>query len=147
MSRLLIGPTSIKKNIAVRWKHLLNATVAMAKSRRTNMRPVMVRPTLTSVGLAIVLLPALIYGGIFYFLLIAIFLVGSAWEYIRIYRTVRCEPNEVVTIGGVLLIATARFFFARAAILLFVLLILTAMTIHLVAYERGREQAGFDFTI
>ena len=107
----------------------------------------MLKRTLTSLGLAIVLLPALIYGGIFYFLLITIFLVGGAWEYVRMYRAVRCEPNEIITIGGVLLITTARFFFVRAAIPLFVLLILIAMTVHLVAYERGRDQAALDFTV
>jgi phosphatidate cytidylyltransferase len=30
---------------------------------------------------------------------------------------------------------------------LFVLLILLAMTVHVIAYERGREQAGLDFTV
>jgi len=71
----------------------------------------MLKRTLTSLGLAVVLLPALIYGGIFYLLLIAIFLVGGAWEYVRMYRAVRREPNEIITIGGVLVIATARFVF------------------------------------
>ncbi|HEX9334128.1 MAG TPA: phosphatidate cytidylyltransferase [Anaerolineales bacterium] len=107
----------------------------------------MFRRTLTALGLAIIGLPAIIYGGVFYYLLIGAALVGAAWEYVRLYRAVKVEPNEIVTIGGVLGIATARFFFPEAAIPVFVLLVLLAMTIHLVAYERGRDQAGLDFAI
>ena len=74
-------------------------------------------------------------------------LAGSAWEYICMYRAVRYAPNEIVTIGGVLCIVTARFFFPQAAVTLFVLLILLAMAVHLVAYECGRDPAALDFTI
>src|SRR5574338_1206116 len=116
MSRQLIGRTSIRKNIAVRWKGLLNVIAVMAKSPRTNMRPAMLKRTLTALGLAVIGLPAIIYGGVFYYLIIAIVLAGSAWEYVRLYRAVRYEPNEIVTVGGVLVLATARFFFAEAAI-------------------------------
>ena len=76
----------------------------------------MLRRTLTALGLAVVGLPAIIYGGVFYYLLITIILAGSAWEYVRMFRAVHYEPNQIVTIGGVLCIATARFFFAEAAI-------------------------------
>jgi len=107
----------------------------------------MLRRTLTALGLAVVGLPAIIYGGVFYYLLIGVFLAGSAWEYVCMYRAVRSAPNEIVTIGGVLCITTARFFFPGAAIPLFVLLILLAMTVHLVAYERGRDEAGIDFAV
>src|SRR5215211_1395116 len=147
MSRLLTGLISIRKNIAVRWKHLLSVTAAMAKSRRTNMRPVMLKRTLTALGLAVVGLPAIIYGGVFYYLLIAIVLAGSAWEYVRMYRAVHFEPDQIFTIGGVLCIATARFFFPQAAIPLFVLFVLLAMTVHILAYERGRDQAPVDFAV
>lgn len=107
----------------------------------------MLRRTLTALGLAVVGLPAIIYGGVFYFLLMGIVLAGSAWEYVRLFRAVRSEPNEIVTIGGVLAIATARFFFEEAAIPLFVLFVLLAMAVHVLAYERGRDQAPVDFTV
>jgi len=107
----------------------------------------MLKRTLTALALAAIGLPAIIYGGIFYFLLMGAFLVGGAWEYVRIYRAVQYEPNEIVTIGGVLVIATARFFFAEYAALLFVLLILLSMTVHLVTFERGRNQAALDFCV
>ncbi len=107
----------------------------------------MPRRTLTALAMAAVGLPAIIYGGVFYFLMMGTFLVGGAWEYVRLYRAVQREPNELVTVGGVLVMVTARFFFADAVIPLFVLLILLAMTVHLYAFERGRDQAGLDFGI
>jgi len=92
-------------------------------------------------------LPAIIYGGAFYFLLMGGFLVVGAWEYIRLYRAAQYEPNELVTVGGVLVLVTARFFFSGHAISLFVLLILVAMTVHLFSYEQGRDQAALDFGV
>lgn len=119
----------------------------MGKSHRTSMRLPVLRRTFTALVLAAIGLPAIIFGGLFYFLLIAVFLVGAGWEYVRLFRAVQYEPNEIVTVGGVLVIVTARFFFAEAAIPVFVLLVLLAMTVHLFAFERGRDQAALDFAI
>lgn len=107
----------------------------------------MLKRTLTALGFAAVGLPAIIFGGVFYYLLIAVVLTGSAWEYVRLYRAIRYEPNEIVTVGSVLVIATARFFFEEAAIPLLVLAVLLAMGVHLAAYERGRDLAGVDFAV
>lgn len=97
--------------------------------------------------MAAVGLPAIIYGGVFYFVLMGAFLVGGAWEYARLYRAVKHEPNELVTVGGVLVLVTARFFFADFAIPIFVALVLIAMTVHLFAFERGRNEAAHDFGV
>ncbi len=107
----------------------------------------MPRRIITALAMAAVGLPAIIYGGVFYFLVMAIFITGGAWEYVRLYRAVHIEPHEVVTVGGVLAIVTARFFFAEHAVLLLVVLILLSMTVHVIAYERGRDQAGIDFSV
>ncbi len=107
----------------------------------------MLRRTLTALAMAVVGLPAIIYGGVFYYLLMGIFLVGGAWEYVRLYKAVKHEPNEIVTVGGVLVLVTARFFFADAAVPVFVALILLSMTVHLFAFERGRDQAAHDFGV
>ncbi len=147
MSRQNTGLTSIRKNITALYKRTPAATDATEKSHRRSTKPPMPRRILTALVLAVIGLPAIIYGGVFYFLVIAIFLVGSAWEYVRLYRVVQFEPNEIVTVAGVLVIATARFFFAWAAAPLFVFFILLAMTVHLIAFERGRDQAGLDFAI
>ena len=105
------------------------------------------RRTLTALVMALVGLPAIIHGGFFYYLVITVILAGSAWEFVHLYRAVQYEPHEIVTVGGVLVIATARFFFTEAAVPLFVVSILLAMTVHLVAFERGRDSAGLDFAI
>jgi len=112
-----------------------------------NMRRRVPKRTLTALAMAAVGLPAIIYGGWFYFLLMGGFLVVGAWEYVRLYRAVKYEPNELVTVGGVLVLVTARFFFADVAIPLFVLLILVAMASHLLSYERGRDQSAMDFGV
>jgi len=97
--------------------------------------------------MAVIGLPAVIYGGTFYFLVMGAFLVGSAWEYVRLYKAVNHEPNEIVTVGGVLVLVTARFFFPEAALPVFVGLILLAMAVHLFTFERGRDQSAYDFGI
>jgi phosphatidate cytidylyltransferase len=107
----------------------------------------MLRRTLTALALAAIGLPAIIYGGVFYYLVMGAFLVGGAWEYVRLFRAVRYEPSEIVTVGGVLVIATARFFFPGYGIPLLVLLVLVAMAVHLLAYERGRDQAALDLAV
>jgi len=107
----------------------------------------MLRRTFTALVLAAVGLPAIIYGGLFYYLLMAVILAGAAREYVRLFRAVQYEPSEIVTVGGVLVIATARFFFAETAIPVLVLSVLLAMTVHLFAFERGRDQAALDFTV
>jgi phosphatidate cytidylyltransferase len=107
----------------------------------------MLKRTLTALGLAVVGLPAIIYGGVFYFLLIAIVLAGSAWEYVRMYRAVHLEPDQMITVGSVLVLTTARFFFPQAAVPLLVVSVLVSMAVHIVAYERGRDQAPVDFAV
>jgi phosphatidate cytidylyltransferase len=107
----------------------------------------MLRRVFTALILAAVGLPAIIFGGVFYFILLAIVLAGAAWEYVRLFRVVRSEPSAIVTVGGVLVIATARFFFVEFAVLALVLLVLLAMTVHLFAFERGRDQAALDFGV
>lgn len=107
----------------------------------------MPKRVLTAIIMAVIGLPAIIYGGVFYFIVIAIVLAVSAWEFTHMFRAVQFEPREWIMIGGVLLTATARFFFAEAAIPVMVLSIMVAMTAHVIAFERGRDQAALDFCI
>ncbi len=112
----------------------------------------MLRRILTSLGFAAVGLPAIVLGGVYYYVLIGVILAGSAWEYVCMSRAVRYAPHEIITIGGVLCIATARFasgylHIVDIALLLFVMFVFLAMAVHLLAYERGRDQAGIDFAV
>ncbi len=105
------------------------------------------RRLITSLGLAAIGLPAVIFGGIFYFLLLGTFLIGAAWEYAQLFRAVKFEPQIYITVGGVTLIAIVRMFLPQYALPVFEATILAALAYHLIAYERGRDQAALDFSI
>jgi len=92
-------------------------------------------------------MPAIILGGFLYFFLMAIFLVGAAREYVQLFRAVKFEPQTHITIGGVASIILARMLFPQFAMPVFAATILLALAWHLIAYERGRDQAALDFAI
>ncbi len=105
----------------------------------------MLRRLITTLLLLLIGMPAILLGGVFYFLLIGTFLIGSAWEYVQLYRAAKVEPQMHITIGGVTLILLARMFLPQVAMPVFAASILVALTYHLIAYERGRDQAALDF--
>jgi phosphatidate cytidylyltransferase len=105
------------------------------------------RRLMSSVGLVLIGVPAILFGGIFYFLLMGIFLVGASWEYVNLFRVVKFEPQIVITLGGVGLILFARMFLPQFAMAVFAATILAALAYHLIAYERGRDQAALDFAL
>jgi phosphatidate cytidylyltransferase len=92
-------------------------------------------------------MPAIIFGGIFYFLLMGTFLIGAIWEYVQLFRAVKFEPQIHIAIGGVAFIILARMFQPHYAMPVFAATILIALAYHLFAYERGRDQAALDFAI
>jgi phosphatidate cytidylyltransferase len=102
---------------------------------------------ITSLGLAAVGLPAILLGGIWYYLLLGTFLIGAAWEYVQLFHAVKLEPQMHITVGGVVLITITRMFFPQYALPVFEATILVALAYHLIAYERGRDQAALDFAI
>jgi phosphatidate cytidylyltransferase len=107
----------------------------------------LLKRAIASLIMAAIGIPAIIYGGIFYFLLISFFLVLAAWEYVRIFQGAKNAPSMVITVGGVLLVLIFRFFLPNHADPVLVLLILAAMTWHLFDFERGRDNAATDFAI
>jgi len=102
---------------------------------------------IASLIMAAIGIPAIIYGGIFYFLLISLFLVMAAWEYVKIFQIAKNAPSMLITVGGVFLLLIFRTFLPSYANPVLVLLILTAMTWHLLAYEHGQDSAATDFAI
>jgi phosphatidate cytidylyltransferase len=111
------------------------------------MTGMLIKRTITSLVLAAIGIPAIILGGVYYFILILLFLVVGVWEYGRIFRIVDHKVSEVILIGGVVLIATTRTFFPNLAAAAMTLSILAAMTWHLLDYEKGRNQAASDFAV
>ena len=105
------------------------------------------RRLITALILALIGVPAIVFGGILYYLLMGTFLIGAAWEYVNLFRAVKFEPNMIVTMGGVMVVTLARMFLPEYAHPVFAAVILLAMAVHLVAYERGRDQSALDFAI
>jgi phosphatidate cytidylyltransferase len=105
------------------------------------------RRLITTLALLLIAMPAVLLGGIPYFLLIATFVVGATWEYVQMFRAVKFEPQIHITIGGVALIILTRTFYPQYAMPVFAATILIAMTFHLIAYERGRDLAALDFAL
>ncbi len=101
---------------------------------------------------AAVLLPVglgLIYLGGWAFAALVVLIIGlAAWEYGRIFRNGGYAPAEALITGGAAGLVLARQIFAFAYTdALITLLVLAAMTWHVVGYERGQNRAGTDFAI
>jgi len=107
----------------------------------------MLKRVLAALVLAAFGIPAIIFGGVPYFIVIAVFLGMAAWEYVRIFHAVNLAPSMPLTVGGVLLLLAARAFLPDLGAAALSMVVLLAMTFHLLAYERGRDQAATDFAV
>ena len=92
-------------------------------------------------------MPAVVFGGIWFFLLIGAFIVIASWEYVHMFRAAQMQPSMFLTVGGTALLLIARGFFPEWSGFTLTILILAALTVHMLAYERGRDQAAIDFAV
>lgn len=107
----------------------------------------MLKRTLSSLTLLLIGLPALMFGGIPYFLLIAFLVVTAAWEYALMFRAAHHQPSRLVLVGGTFVVLAARAFFPAYGLPALEFFILLALATHLFDYERGRDVATLDFAI
>ncbi len=104
---------------------------------------------------AIILIPIGMFtihvGGWLYLLMLLVFFIPAAWEYVQLFQASGHKPSAILVVGGVTLLFVARawdgFNQANTSLVTLNLLILLAMAFHLVEFERGREQAAVDFGI
>jgi phosphatidate cytidylyltransferase len=101
---------------------------------------------------AAVLLPiglvAIYLGGVAFTAIVAVLLGLAGWEYAQLFRSGDYRPASALVVAGVLLIVAGRWWNGlESAPWIITLLVLASMTVHLVAYERGRNQAGTDFAV
>jgi phosphatidate cytidylyltransferase len=101
---------------------------------------------------AIVLVPIgaglIALGGPVYALTACLIVGAAAWEYDRLLRMAGLCPATWLVIGGSVALALGRAFFQfQGASALLSLLVMLAMTHHLLDYERGRERAATDFGV
>lgn len=117
------------------------------RQKREAMSPLAQR-VLVSVILLPVGIAAIFMGGYVFTILIALIAALASWEYVKLFRTGGYEPSGYLVIAGVLLLVVSRAAsgFELAGLLLSGL-ILTAMVVHMMAFERGRNLAGSDFTV
>ncbi|MCC6147208.1 MAG: phosphatidate cytidylyltransferase [Anaerolineaceae bacterium] len=99
-----------------------------------------------------ILIPVLILfivaGGWPYTLLISAALALAAWEYGRIFHTGGYSPSRGLLIAGVLALSLGRAVWGFQYVdLILGALVLAAMTVHVLAYERGKTQSAVDLGI
>ncbi len=107
----------------------------------------MVRRLITALLLLVLIVPVTFLGGVPYFLYMGVFVVLAVSEYVQMFQAREFQPSVLITIGGTFLILLMRSFRPAWAEPVFTVLILLAMVRHLIAYERGRDQAALDFAI
>lgn len=91
---------------------------------------------------------AILAGGLWFLLLIAIVLGLAAWEFAALFRAMDLQPSGPLVLTGVLALLFARYVagFAHDAWLL-PLLIMLSVAYHLWQFERGRDLAASDFAL
>lgn len=105
----------------------------------------MVKRTVTAIILLAFAMPALLFGGVFFFIFLGFFIVVAAYEYTQMFRAMDLQPSTVITVGGVFLILLTRDFFPQLSAGTFAGLLLVALGYHAISYERGRDKAAQDF--
>ena len=100
----------------------------------------------------IILLPVgiglVILGGIYFNFFLTLILSVSAWEYVQLARKGGYRPAQWLVISGTAVVALSRSFVQfQYADLIISVIILVAITVHLLDYEKGRDNAGTDFAI
>jgi phosphatidate cytidylyltransferase len=101
---------------------------------------------------AIIIIPitigAVYAGGWVYLALILAMLGISAWEYWRMFQKGGLCPSRSILIGGVLLLAASRAWLGFTySDLLLSAIILIAMFVHTLAYERGIDCSASSFAV
>ena len=107
----------------------------------------MLRRLLTALVLLLLIVPAIALGGVVYFLYVSFFIVAAAWEYVQMFRAAEFQPSVPISVGGTFLLLVLRAFLPAWTEWSLTALILISLTYHLIAYERGRNQAALDFVV
>jgi phosphatidate cytidylyltransferase len=118
------------------------------QDRSNEKNPMLVKRLLVAIVLLPVGMAAILAGGWYLTALVAAFMGLAACEYVSLFNAGGLKPAGVLVVAGTLLIVIGRKLNGfESAPWIISLLILLSMTWHLVAYERGRDQAGTDFAV
>ncbi len=94
-----------------------------------------------------VLIAVMVLGGYVYAGVIAVAMGLAAWEFWRMFQKGGYYPSAVIMIGGTVLLTLRSLLGFLDLELMLTALVLIAMTVHLVDYERGRNTAAIGFCI
>jgi phosphatidate cytidylyltransferase len=100
---------------------------------------------LTAIVLAAIGIPAIYFGGIWFFTPFSLLLCVAAWEFTRLFWAMDIQASGPVAVLGVFFILVSRAFFVEYAAAILALSVAAAMVFHLIEYERGRDRAATDF--
>lgn len=100
----------------------------------------------------LVLLPigivAIVLGGLYFSLLMSIFIGLAAWEYSKLFKKGDFEPCVFMVVSGSLLLIILQTLYGFEYHLpALAFLILVSMFRHMISYEKGRDKAATDFAI
>ncbi len=104
---------------------------------------------------SIVLVPlgmlAIYFGGWLLTLILLCFIAPAAWEFTRLFQVSGFRPSAALVVGGSILLIVARTWDGMSktdtTVLVLDGLVLAAMVVHLVDYERGHDLAAVDFGV
>lgn len=102
---------------------------------------------LSTLAIFVIGLPALMFGGLPFYLLVGFLLVAASFEYATMFRAAHHQPSRLILLGGTFLVSAARAFYPDYSLPVLEIFILLALAEQLLKYERGRESAVLDFVI
>ncbi len=95
------------------------------------------------IGIALIMVGGWPFAGF-----VALLLGRAAWEYAGLFETGGNAPSRLLLVAGTVALLLARVLCGITVDnWLLVLLIMLAMLVHLIAFERGRKQSGSDFAV
>lgn len=122
--------------------------MAVSHLGTTTWTPMFFKRTIVS----LVLLPLGIYvimlGGPVYAAVITGILTLAAWEFARLFMVGKLHPARYLLVTGAAALAVGRAVDGfESSPWLISLIVLAALTFHLVSFEKGEDQAGTDFAV
>lgn len=109
--------------------------------------PMKIKRELAALILAVIGIPAIYFGGLYFFIVFSAMTAIAAWEFGRLFRPLDVKPFTVLTAGGTLMVLLSRAYFPYAVVPFLTYIILASMTVYLVVYENGRDRAATDFAV
>jgi phosphatidate cytidylyltransferase len=100
---------------------------------------------LTALVLAAIGIPAIYFGGIWFFIPFVILICIAAWEFAHLFQAMDVQASGGLAVGGVFFVLATRVYLPDFAAAVLALSVAAALVFHLVSYERGRDGAATDF--